>query len=80
MNKSQIEKQIKETELQLARLKDVAALSPVCAELYNKAILEKAILKEELKKLTNPAIIKFADKLRTILPVGEKRICDYFKS
>ncbi len=80
MNKSQLEQKIKEKEHQIAKLKDNVDLSPVCADLYNKAVLEKAILKQELKNMTEPISVKLADKVRKILPFGEKRICDYFKS
>lgn len=79
MNKSYLEQKILEKEHQIEKLRDAAELSPVCAELYNKAILEKAILKDELKKLMQPAVSKIADKIKSALPFGEKRICDYFK-
>ena len=80
MNKSQLEFKIKEKEAQIAKLRDNVDLSPVCADLYNKAVLEKAILKQELQKMTEPLLTKVSDKIRTVLPFGEKRICDYFKS
>ena len=69
----------KEKEYQIEKLRDNVDLSPVCADLYNKAILEKAILKQELQQLTEPIMSKVSDKIRSILPIGEKRICDYFK-
>ncbi len=37
---------IKEKELQLAKLKQHVDKSSVCADLYNKVVLEKAILKK----------------------------------
>ena len=80
MNKSQLEKKILEKEHQIAKLRDNVDLSPVCADLYNKAVLEKAILKQELKALTTPLVDKISDKVRKVLPFGEKRICDFFKS
>ena len=40
---------IKEKERQLAKLKEHMDKSSVCAELYNKVVLEKAILKKELE-------------------------------
>lgn len=79
MNKSQLEKKIQEKEHLIAKLRDNVDLSPVCADLYNKAVLEKAILKQELKNLTAPISAKLTDKVRKILPFGEKRICDYFR-
>ncbi len=80
MNKENIEKQIREKEHQIEKLRGIADLSPVCSDLFNKAILEKAILKEELKKITEPATEKVLNKLRGFFPLGEKRICDYFKN
>ena len=78
MNKLYLEQKILEKEHQIEKLRDVAELSPVCADLYNKAILEKAILKDELKKITEPAASKIANKIKAILPFKEKRICDFF--
>ena len=79
MNKSQLEKKILEKEHQIAKLRDNVDLSPVCADLYNKAVLEKAILKQELKKMTEPLVDKVTDKVRKFIPFGERRICDFFK-
>ena len=42
--KKEILMSIKEKELQLAKLKEHIDKSSVCADLYNKVILEKAIL------------------------------------
>ena len=80
MNKSQLEKLILEKEHQIAKLKDNVDLSPVCADLYNKAILEKAILRQQLKEITTPITEKITDKVRKYMPFGERRICDFFKS
>lgn len=80
MNKSQLEKLILEKEHQIAKLKDNVDLSPVCADLYNKAILEKAILRQQLKEITTPITEKITDKVRKYMPFSERRICDFFKS
>ena len=80
MNKENLVRQIQEKEHQIEKLRGIADLSPVCSDLFNKAILEKAILKEELKKLTEPATEKIINKVKTLFPFGEKRICDYFKN
>lgn len=79
MNKSQLEKKILEKENQIAKLKDNVDLSPVCADLYNKAVLEKAILKQQLKEITEPVLEKISNKVRKVIPFGEKRICDFFR-
>ncbi len=80
MNKSQLEIKIKEKEALIEKLRYSADLSPVCADLYNKAVLEKAILKKELQNLNEPTLSKIAQRIKASLPFGEKRICDYFKS
>ena len=38
--------QIKEKEIQLAKLKEHIEKSSICSDLYNKVVLEKAILKK----------------------------------
>ena len=46
--KKELIKSIKEKEIQLAKLKEHIDKSSVCSDLYNKVVLEKAILKKEL--------------------------------
>ena len=48
---------IKEKELQLAKLKEHIDKSNVCSDLYNKVVLEKAILKKELEDSNRSNII-----------------------
>ncbi|CCY23553.1 MAG: hypothetical protein KIC80_03630 [Brachyspira sp.] len=67
---------IKEKETQLAKLKNHIDKSYICSELYNKVVLEKAILKKELADLEKN---KFAEKVRFLFPRKKKLICDYFK-
>ncbi len=67
---------IKEKETQLAKLKNHIDKSYICSELYNKVVLEKAILKKELDDLEKN---KFAEKVRFLFPRKKKLICDYFK-
>ena len=43
--------QIKEKEIQLAKLKEHIEKSSICSDLYNKVVLEKAILKKQLDDL-----------------------------
>ncbi len=70
-------KSIREKEIQLAKLKEHVDKSSICSDLYNKVVLEKAILKKELENLdTN----KLFDKIRNIIPHKKTLICDYFKS
>lgn len=67
---------IKEKERQLARLREHADKSSVCAELYNKVVLEKAILKKELEDSRKN---KFVESVKKLLPRKKMLICDYFK-
>ena len=67
---------IKEKETQLAKLKNHIDKSYICSELYNKVVLEKAILKKEVADLEKN---KFAEKVRFLFPRKKKLICDYFK-
>ncbi len=70
-------KSIKEKELQLAKLKEHIDKSSVCAELYNKVVLEKAILKKELEETKRN---KFVDNIKSLIPRKKVLICDYFKT
>ena len=54
---------IQEKELQLAKLKEHINKSKICSDLYDKLLLEKAIL----------------NRIKHLLPRQEKLICDYFK-
>ena len=74
-NKQRIEKQIKQIELQLARLNQQANKNEVCDDITNSLILKKAILKKDLQDLDKNPIV---EKIKKIIPKKEKLICDYF--
>ena len=74
--KNELIKSIKEKELQLKKLKEHIDKSSVCSELYNKVVLEKAILKKELEDSKKNKIVI---NLRNFLPHKKTLICDYFK-
>ena len=75
--KKQLIASIHEKELQLAKLKQHIDKSEVCSDLYNKVLLEKAILKKQLDDLKNNSIVT---RIKHLMPHrGEKLICDYFK-
>ncbi len=67
---------IREKEIQLAKLKEHVEKSSVCSDLYNKVVLEKAILKKELE---NSKRNKFFDKIKNFIPRKKTLICDYFR-
>lgn len=74
--KKQLVKSIKEKEEQLEKLKEHVDKSVICSELYNKVVLEKAILKKQLDDLEKN---KLAEKVRYLFPRKKTRICDYFR-
>ena len=74
--KKELIKIIREKEIQLAKLKEHVDKSSVCSDLYNKVVLEKAILKKELEDSKKNKII---DGLKTFIPRKKVLICDYFK-
>lgn len=67
---------IREKEQQLANLKKYVNKNSVCSDLYNKVVLEKAILKKELENLNKNKLI---EGIKNILPSKKTLICDYFK-
>ena len=74
--RNELIKSIKEKELQLKKLKEHIDKSSVCSELYNKVVLEKAILKKELENLGRNSVL---DAVKNLLPRKKTLICDYFK-
>lgn len=74
--KKELIQSIKEKELQLKKLKEHIDKSTVCSELYNKVVLEKAILKKELEDLDKNPLM---EAVKNLLPRKKTLICDYFK-
>lgn len=74
--KKELIRNIKDKEMQLAKLREHVDKSSVCSDLYNKVVLEKAILKKELDDLNKS---KFIDNVRSLFPHKKTLICDYFR-
>lgn len=74
--KKELIQSIREKEIQLAKLKEHVEKSSVCSDLYNKVVLEKAILKKELE---NSQKNKIFDAFKNLIPRKKTLICDYFK-
>ncbi len=74
--KKELIQSIKEKEIQLAKLKEHVDKSSVCSDLYNKVVLEKAILKKELE---NSQKNTFMQRIINLVPRKKTLICDYFK-
>lgn len=81
-NKSTDLKQaIREKEIQLAKLNPHVNKSSVCADLYNKVVIEKAILNKELKDMESEGTFTpILNKFKRVLPRRKVLICDYFKN
>lgn len=67
---------IKQKEIQLAKLKTHVDKSAVCSDLYNKVVLEKAILNKELQDSQNNGLTL---RIKKLLPHKKTLISDYFK-
>ena len=74
--KKELISEIAQKEEKLNRLKSHIEKSSVCADIYDKILIEKAILKRELDELTNNSIMC---KMKKMFSHKEKLICDYFK-
>ena len=74
--KKELLQSIREKEIQLAKLKEHIEKSTVCSDLYNKVVLEKAILKKELEDSKKS---RFFDGIKNLIPRKKTLICDYFK-
>lgn len=71
---------IREKEIQLAKLKPLVDKSSVCSDLYNKVVLEKAILNKDLKDLEyQKTFTPIINQFKRIIPHKKVLICDYFK-
>ncbi len=66
---------IREKEIQLAKLKTHIEKSEVCADIYNRILIEKAVLKKQLDDLKNNTL---SNRIKHLIPRREKLICDYF--
>ena len=67
---------IKEKEIQLSKLREHIDKSEVCSDIYNKILVEKAVLAKQLEDLKNKSLI---NRIKHLLPKQEKLICDYFQ-
>ena len=76
MNKFRLQKHLMEKELQVKKLQLHMDKSEACSDLYNKAVLEKAILKKEYEEANKNPIV---ETIKKFIPKKEKLICDYFK-
>ena len=73
--KKELLRKIRAKEVQLAKLSRLVDKSTVCSELYNKVVVEKAVLKKQYDDLARN---RFADKIVRLFPKKKMLICDYF--
>ena len=73
LKKKHLQQHIKEKESQIQKFKLRMETSDLCEDLYNKAILEKAILKKELE---NAQKNKFVEAIKKFVPKKKELICD----
>lgn len=73
--KRKLIEQIAKKKIQLDKLAAHIDKSCICSQLYNKVVIEKAILKKQLDDLEKN---KFAEKVLRLFPRKKTLICDYF--
>jgi hypothetical protein len=71
-----LRKSIREKERQMVQLAAHSNKSSICSDLYNKIVLEKAILKKELQDLDKNM---FVENIKRLMPRKKVYICDYFR-
>ena len=73
--KRKLIEQIARKQVQLDKLAEHVDKSYICSQLYNKVVIEKAILKKQLDDLKKS---KLAEKVVRLFPRKKTLICDYF--
>ena len=73
--KRKLIEQIAKKQVQLDKLIGHVNKSAICSQLYNKVVIEKAILKKQLDDLNKN---KLAEKIVRLFPHKKMLICDYF--
>ena len=73
--KRRLIEQIAKKQDQLDKLAAHVEKSSICSQLYNKVVIEKAILKKQLDDLSRN---KLAEKVVRLFPHKKSLICDYF--
>lgn len=73
--KRKLIEQIAKKQVQLEKLAKHSEKSFICSQLYNKVVIEKAILKKQLDDLKKNTL---AEKVIRLFPRKKTLICDYF--
>ena len=83
MNKKEkIIAKIENTTEQINKFEKRLKTSDLCEEMYDAAILEKAVLMKELENCDKNSLIDgIKSKVKKVFSKGDKKlICDYFRS
>ena len=75
--KEKLRQSIREKEIQMKKLAPLIEKSSVCSNLFNKVLIEKAVLRKQLEELNNNT---FFGRVKRFLPKNQTLICDYFKN
>ncbi|MFA6988825.1 MAG: hypothetical protein WC197_02040 [Candidatus Gastranaerophilaceae bacterium] len=76
---SELIESIRLLDLKINRLKKEATKSETTASLYNRMLIERAILRKKLEHSKTNNIISFIKNKIKFVSKKEKLICDYFK-
>lgn len=81
MKKEEILKKIEETDEQIKKFRQRLKTSDLCEDLYDNAILQKALLLKQLEECDkNPVVEGLKKGIKKLIPNQKKTlICDYFK-
>lgn len=74
--KNKLMQSIREKEIQMQKLAPLIDKNPMCSNLFNKVLIEKAVLKKQLDELNNNTFFR---RVKRFLPKSQTMICDYFK-
>lgn len=73
--KEKLKQSIREKENQMRKLAPLVDKNPICSDLFNKVLIEKAVLRKQLEELNNETFFK---RVKRFLPKNQTLICDYF--
>lgn len=80
MKKKELLKELEQTVEQIKIYKKRMKSSDLCEDLYDAAVLKKAIIMKELEKCDKNPIVEGIKNIKNMLPKKEKTlICDYFR-
>ena len=75
--KEKLKQSIRDKEIQMKKLAPLIDKNPICSNLFNKVLIEKAVLRKQLEELNNDT---FFGRVKRFLPKNQTLICDYFKN